>query len=279
MKVKKRFFLCSIMLCGLMSCQQGNACHCGENADGKVVADSVVTECVAAADSVKTMEEPEPTPAPQVYKTPTLEEWVRLSWDGIPYREGRVTVNDTGRYALVVFLHGKNGEGTDNVKHHTMEHGHHQILNHWEKRGMKGIMLMPQCPAGMTWTQQVMKDKLRGLIQHYAATDSVDEGRIYICGTSNGALGGWSMIQKWPELFAGAMLAAAVPQGNSGGVPVCVVTGKNEGNCGNAMAALEANTGTDVMYRYRPNWNHGQTCQQSFRETACLVWLFGHRRR
>ncbi len=41
MKVKKLFFLCSIMLCGLMSCQQGNACHCGENADGKVVADSV----------------------------------------------------------------------------------------------------------------------------------------------------------------------------------------------------------------------------------------------
>ena len=105
----------------------------------------------------------------------------------------------------------------------------------------------------------------------------VDASRVYICGTSNGALGGWGMVQSYPGLFAGAMLVAAVPQGSSGGVPVCVVTGQKEGNQGNAMANLEARTGAATMYLYRPQWNHGQTCQQSFREEKRLDWLMGGR--
>ena len=62
---------------------------------------------------------------------------------------------------------------------------------------------------------------------------------------------------------------AACTQGN----PACHCG--QEGNQGNAMANLEARTGAATMYLYRPQWNHGQTCQQSFREERCLDWLMG----
>ena len=273
--MKLRYILFATVLY-LTACTQSNpACRCGEESE-EIVDSAIVAEPVEAGPVVV---EAEPELKIIVSKTPNLGAWDdKKDWPGMPYREGRVTVNDSTRYALVVFLHGANGGGTDNVKHHQNEHGHYQILDYWEKNRMKGIVLMPQCPIGQSWTNLQMKDKLKGLIEHYAAADSVDASRVYICGTSNGALGGWSMIQSYPNLFAGAMLAAAVPQGNSGGVPVCVVTGKHEGNQGNAMANLEAQKGVDVKYIYRPGWNHGQTCQQSFRETGCLDWLFEHRR-
>lgn len=272
--MKLRYILFATVLY-LTACTQSNpACRCGEEKKDSV---HVVEDSLPVVNNGK-QNVFEFLPVIIATKTPNLEAWDKNDWPGMPYREGRVTVNDSSRYALAVFLHGANGEGTDNEKHHKNEHGHYQILDYWAKRQMKGIVLMPQCPQGQAWTNGTMKEKLKGLIEHYAAADSVDASRVYICGTSNGALGGWSMIQSYPNLFAGAMLAAAVPQGNSGGVPVCVVTGKHEGNQGNAMANLEAQKGVDVKYIYRPGWNHGQTCQQSFRETGCLDWLFEHRR-
>ena len=206
-----------------------------------------------------------------VTRTPHDTAWLRKSWQGLPYREASVTVdNDEDEAALVLFLHGTNGEGTDNVRHHALEHGQKKMLDYMARHRISGTILMPQCPVGQNWASQM--NKLKSLLDNYLQNGHGSHRRVYIAGTSKGAIGVWDMLAWYGRFFAAAMPVAHAPRNNSNGVPVCVVTGADEGNHGNTMGNLSDQV--DVKYWHRPTANHGWTCQSSFTD-PCLDWLFG----
>lgn len=175
---------------------------------------------------------------------------------------------------LVIFLHGSNGKGTDNMKPLELEPGPKEIVKYLiNKNDFSCYVLVPQLASG-SWDSQC--GALKALIEHYIATDSsIDKNRVYVCGTSLGGLGTWSMVSKYPNFFKGAMPVAARMSGSAAnykGTKICYVTGAAEGNRSQDAQALEK-AGVDVKYWFRSEANHGWTCQSSFTKEN-LDWLF-----
>lgn len=216
-----------------------------------------------------------------IYDKPLMER-LRGSFEPKTYGSGKQLVryrqayvgDSVSKRCLVIYLHGQSGIGIDNRKHNEIEYGQACIVDYMEKRGdMSGYVLMPQLPSG-TWDSQC--ENLKALIDHYVASDSlIDKNRIYICGTSLGGEGTWSMLRRYPKLFRAAMPVAMRMSGKASdykGVKICYVTGNAEGNRSHDATALK-NAGANVKYWYRPEASHGATCQSSFTK-ECLDWLF-----
>ena len=104
------------------------------------------------------------------------------------------------KYPLVLFFHGSEERGSDNLKQLT--HGATNILNYSTKYNSPAIIIVPQCPVGMKWV-----DGTRGAESHVMSKDPtvqmqlsiellnqvvkelpVDPGRIYVTGISMGFL-------------------------------------------------------------------------------------------
>lgn len=191
----------------------------------------------------------------------------------VSYQEALVWDSLTPR-GIVLFLHGSNGRGTDNQKPLQLEPGPSEIVKYMiDQEQMSCYVLVPQLSSG-SWESQC--DILKSLIDHYVESDSlVDKNLLYICGTSLGGGGTWSMIRRYPDFFKGAMPVAMRMSGMASeykGTKICYVTGASEGNRSQDAIALER-AGLCVKYWFRPDANHGWTCQSSFTR-ECLDWLF-----
>ncbi|MBQ9132891.1 MAG: hypothetical protein IJX64_00010 [Clostridia bacterium] len=118
-----------------------------------------------------------------------------------------------GEYALVVFLHGLGGESQS-----ISQLGGGALFTNILRSdyGNDTILLVPQCPKGMTWpdnrkTVEVAYELIDMLASHLA----IDRDRMYLSGHSNGAKGVAYMIDSHPYVFAAAILSAgASPIGN-----------------------------------------------------------------
>lgn len=175
---------------------------------------------------------------------------------------------------IILFLHGTNGKGKDNKKPLELEPGPSEIVKYLvRKDSLSYYVLVPQLASG-NWSAQC--EALKSLIDKYIEKDnSIDKSQIYVCGTSLGGGGTWSMLQKYPNFFRGAMPVAMKMSGTPStykGTRICYVTGAAEGNRQQDADALK-NAGVEVKYWFRKDANHGWTCQSSFTK-ECLDWLF-----
>ncbi|MBN2431817.1 MAG: alpha/beta fold hydrolase [Acidobacteria bacterium] len=100
------------------------------------------------------------------------------------------------RWPLILYLHGGRGRGDDLAKvgwypvPRMLDEGKHDI---------PFIVVVPQCPAGETWTDT---DALAALVDEVVATHAVDPARVYLIGYSMGGHGAWYLAYKHPERFA-----------------------------------------------------------------------------
>lgn len=190
-----------------------------------------------------------------------------ISCNGInmSYRTCVTNPNTIGKSWLVLVLHGKMPLG-ENPMH--IGQGHKCIRHYMDIKGKRCIMLYPISPNRSDWT--AYSDLLMRLIERYSK--DTDMSRLYIVGESNGAVGVWRMVNKYPDLFAGAMpVALDVPNcvADYPHLRVCITqeVGKN-GNVKALSFCTDNNKRFDSVGE-----NHGDCIQKSF-TTERLDWLF-----
>jgi predicted peptidase len=121
------------------------------------------------------------------------------------------------KYPLVLWLHGANGRGSDNLKQLT---GGNQLGSHfWISRDVQrtfpAFVLAPQCPVGQSWSEPDLNRPSETLLLVMDALYktqrefSIDPDRIYLAGQSMGGLGAWSLIQTYPAKWAAALILCA----------------------------------------------------------------------
>lgn len=108
------------------------------------------------------------------------------------------------RWPLLVFLHGS-GERGDDVWS-IARHGPPKLLRADTSDAPAAraaladefIVVSPQCPKGRWWD----RDALLALLDHIAATETVDADRVYLTGASMGGFATWELGLAHPERFA-----------------------------------------------------------------------------
>ena len=110
-------------------------------------------------------------------------------------------------YPLVLFLHGWDGHGSDNLKQ--ISGGNLWGSRVWvlpeNQKEFPCFVVAPQSSA--TWS----KDQLAVVIELLDQIDNefpIDKQRKYVTGQSMGGLGTWRMVSSYPDVFAA-------------GVPIC----------------------------------------------------------
>ncbi len=101
-------------------------------------------------------------------------------------------------YPLLLFLHGSGERGGD--LEHVGNHGLPEILPHLPE---KTLVLAPQCPEGLRWTDHL--PHLSALLDETVTRYPVDPSRIYLTGLSMGGQGTWHLAAAQPERFAAAV--------------------------------------------------------------------------
>ncbi|MBI1342056.1 MAG: prolyl oligopeptidase family serine peptidase [Terrimonas sp.] len=139
--------------------------------------------------------------------------------DSLLYRQLYPDANPMRKYPLVIFLHGSGERGNDNEAQ--LKWG---VSNFASDRMMilhPAIVIAPQCPKGMSWSNFSSNresidmvlgtaptkpmELLANLIRKLIKTLPVDSNRIYITGLSMGGFGTFDAIERYPHLFAAAV--------------------------------------------------------------------------
>ncbi len=196
----------------------------------------------------------------------------------LPYRFTELFTHRDDAPSLIVFLHGLDAVGTDNEKQLKWDMIRN-IYRYLAQKDQHAIILAPQIPVG-NW--DAMATKVKALIDNIIDAENVDRSRIYICGYSLGAKGTWSMIQKYPNFFAGALSAGSpsTPLTNADqysrtlSTPIWAGNGSAEKDATAQMNRLRQ-MGADVKYSYKREWGHGEACSSVFND-ECFDWLFSH---
>jgi predicted peptidase len=136
----------------------------------------------------------------------------------LPYRLYVPLGYDANRkYPLLLWLHGGDGRGSDNVK---QLNGGNQIGTHfWAGKDVQlnfpMFELVPQCPSGDNWSDPDLNQPTKWLELAMSALAevekefSIDPDRIYLAGQSMGGLGVWSALQAYPGKWAAAVILSA----------------------------------------------------------------------
>jgi predicted peptidase len=121
------------------------------------------------------------------------------------------------KYPLLLWLHGVDGRGSDNVKQLTKENllGTHFWISGEVQRNFPVFVLAPQCPSGESWSEPEFNQPSKWLllaIQALAKVEkefAIDPERVYIAGQSMGGIGVWSLLQMYRGRWAGAIVMSA----------------------------------------------------------------------
>jgi predicted peptidase len=144
--------------------------------------------------------------------------YVNKNGERLPYRLFLPTgYSPDHQYPLIFWLHGGEGRGTDNLQQivHTNEKGAHVWIAPEIQLKFPAFVLAPQCPVGENWSDPDLNQPSKALelaLQILAAVQkefSIDPDRVYVVGQSMGGLGVYSLLQMYPEKWAGAIIVAA----------------------------------------------------------------------
>ncbi len=134
----------------------------------------------------------------------------------IPYRQLVFNARRPGRFSLLLFLHGAGERGDDNER--TKLNGVGKIAGYIRERGLKVVMLIPQCPKERQWVDVPWNASAHrmppepsaplraamALVDAKVAEFAVDPEQIRVCGISMGGYGTWDIICRRPRFFAAA---------------------------------------------------------------------------
>ena len=113
---------------------------------------------------------------------------------------------------LFVNLHGASARATS-VEAGKVEIAPQTIVESEWYEDHPCVVLSPTCPPDpMTWTKDVILTKLEALIDDLVNSLPIDRDRIYLCGYSQGGQGIGKLIERRPEMYAGAVFADGGPK-------------------------------------------------------------------
>jgi predicted peptidase len=136
----------------------------------------------------------------------------------LPYRLFVPLGYDANRkYPLVLWLHGIDGRGSDNIKQLTKENqlGTHFWISSEVQTKFPVFVFAPQCPSGENWSEPEFNQPSKWLALTREALAkvekdfSIDPDRVYLAGQSMGGLGVWSLLQNYRGQWAGAIVMSA----------------------------------------------------------------------
>lgn len=114
-----------------------------------------------------------------------------------------------GGWPLIVFLHGSGERGSDGKAQTTVGIGP-AILE--KPKRWPAVVLMPQCPDGLSWRGTVL-EVVYGLLMQIEHEFGTNPSRTILTGISMGGQGAWNMACQDPNRFAAIapMCGAADP--------------------------------------------------------------------
>ena len=201
---------------------------------------------------------------------------------GVKYQEFAKLSSDDKMPALLIYLHGKSGCGTDNERQ-IQTPSVCNIHDFLQKSEMSIYFIVPQCPPTHEWAAHrdmpEYKDKIFELIEHYIKDIGVDTNRIYLCGVSMGSVGTWKILQEKNDFFAAAFIASG---GNRNAepneylkTPLCVTVGEFERSTEDLrwLSSEIERLGGKIDFSVLPGLGHREACDEAF-TTKRLKWLF-----
>ncbi|HYM93776.1 MAG TPA: PHB depolymerase family esterase, partial [Chitinophagaceae bacterium] len=144
----------------------------------------------------------------------------------LPYRIlFPLSFDSSKSYPLIVFLHGANEKGIDNESQ--LNIGGRLFLSDSNRGNYPAFVIFPQCPLNDSWAcfdteidlstglaknwsfpfrkePTVITALLKKLLDSLVAQHFIDRSRIYIGGLSQGAMGVYDIVARYPDLFAAA---------------------------------------------------------------------------
>lgn len=144
--------------------------------------------------------------------------------------------DSTKQYPIIIFLHGSFEKGYDNEAQ--LDIGAALFLKENTRRNFPAIVIFPQCPPDDSWAYfETTIDSATGvatswrfpfkkkptspsllvkeLLDSLLARRFVDSSRIYIGGISQGGMGVYDLIARYPEFFAAGFPICGAGQVNT----------------------------------------------------------------
>ena len=234
------------------------------------------------------------------------ERTVKVDKHKLKYREVLVARHDTVKPAIVIFLHGGSGAGSDNQRQ--MESpAVRQIYNYLNDHGIKAYFLVPQCDDDASWSgynppprrsgrpspgmqrpQGLVKcpsynKYVKALADLYVKDADADSTRIYVFGASMGGDGVWHLMNDYPHYFAAAMAAAGAYRklglSNLVHTPVLCTKGTRERKYQEYVQTIEdiKLLGGEVNFQPLEGYDHRRTVDESFTPER-IEWVLSHQR-
>lgn len=117
-----------------------------------------------------------------------------------------VPPNPTTNMALWIFLHGDGGQTTGGFTNY--------VSSGKAYKNEEFFYIAPSpIPFRQDWSGGSIPSDLKSLIDHLVEEYQIDEDRIIISGFSRGAIGTWTMVNKYPNLFSVAYPVSCRPVG------------------------------------------------------------------
>lgn len=146
------------------------------------------------------------------------EVYANKEGDRLPYRLFVPVGYDANqKYPLVVWLHGNDGRGDDNVKQLTGSNrlGAHFWIASDVQSKFPAFVFAPQCPPLKNWAEPEFNQPSKWLLLAMEALAklqkefAIDPDRVYIAGQTMGGIGVWSLLQNYSGKWAGAIVISA----------------------------------------------------------------------
>lgn len=216
----------------------------------------------------------------------------------LPYRQAKLGTG--GRVPLLLFLHGAGERGDDNEAQ--LLHGVRDLLKWCEAEEQDCVVVAPQCPEGLWWSnyggnwkvpeETEMKSApswpmalVCDVVDDLVKGGGIDPDRIYITGLSMGGYGTFDVICRRPGFFA-----AAVPVCGGGDpdqaseikdLPLWVFHGGQDGvvppEMSRAMVEAVRKAGGKPKYLEYPGVGH-DSWSATYANPDVWKWLFGQRK-
>ena len=206
------------------------------------------------------------------------------------------------QYPVVVFLHGAFEKGNDNSSQ--LINGGDLFLRDSIRKNYPAIVIFPQCPANDAWVY--FEDKrdsagklvdvffpfqkkattpaalVKDLLDSLLIAGIADSSRIYIGGLSQGAMGVYDLLGRYPDYFTAAISICGA--GNpgltkryEGKISLWIFHGEKDEvikpEYSRTFYRKLKRSGTDIRYTEYPQAGHN-SWDSAFAEKDLLHWLF-----
>lgn len=205
------------------------------------------------------------------------------------------------KYPLILYLHGAGSRGTENERQ--LIHGSKFLRNKNIRQKYPAIVLFPQCPKGVMWTNR-KKKKVNGkwefsfplgnkptlpatlanlLVDSFMHKNYVDTSKVYVMGMSMGGIGTLEFLYRWSNKFAAAVVVCGGNDyklcGKYCDIPIWFFHGGKD----RVVPQIYSKSVYDKLHKCNKNTKYTlypqighNSWDSAFSNTKLLKWMFQH---